>query len=323
MNTSLLALALLVVPADSFAAKYPGRTPHPLAPSLPVLTDKEEKRFADIIDRFIKFDTGKLGGADGRKAAVEFHQLGPEAVFLLIDGFNQAANLQDTCPAVLIGKKIASILGRSEDLELLTFARESLGAGVTARRHLGVLKDLQLGCMLRRTAVQKKLASNPTYLFQKTLATRQVDELLAAVDKERGPQLKMVLIELEKRDNPKVLDALGLAAGQAERDVGDLARALLAKHLGRQPASTLTLQLHHDQAEVRAAAARAAAGRRPPLGNELIALLEDPEESVRQAARQSLLQLGRGLDYGPQPGASTSQRAQAVQQWRSWWNKRK
>ncbi len=176
MNVSLLALALLLHQVDSFAAKYPGRQPHPLAPSLPVLTEKEEKRITDVIDRFIKFDTGKLGGTEGRKAALEFHQLGPESIFLLIEGFNQSANLQDSCPAVLIGKKIASILGRSEDLELLTFARESLGSGVTARRHLGVLKDLQLGVMLRRTAVQKKLAANPSFLFQKALAKLAVDE---------------------------------------------------------------------------------------------------------------------------------------------------
>lgn len=318
MNVSLLTLALLVFQADSFAAKYPGRQPHPLAPSLPILTEKEEKRIADVIDRFIRFDTGKLGGVEGRKAALEFQQLGPEAIFMLIEGFNQSANLQDSCPAVLIGKKIASILGRSEDLELLTFARESLGSGVTARRHLGVLKDLQLGVMLRRTAVQKKLAANPSYLFQKALAKLTVEELVTATAKEGGLQLRMVFVELEKRDHPKIVDALGLAADSEDRDLQNLARTLLVKHLGRQSASTLTMQLHHDKAQVRVAAVKAAAARRPLPINDLIPLLDDPEEVVRQTTRQALAQFSRGLDFGPQPGASPSQRAQAIEQWRNW-----
>ena len=53
-------------------------------------------------------------------------------------------------PAVIIGKKIAKILNASDDLPLLAFAKDNLGAGVTAKRHLGMLKDLQFSILLRR-----------------------------------------------------------------------------------------------------------------------------------------------------------------------------
>jgi hypothetical protein len=134
------------------------RPRHSLAPSLPQLTKEEEAKIQKVIDRFIQYDIGKLGGAAGRKALDDFNKLGPEAIFQLIDSFNEAAGLEHSCPAVIIGKKIGRILNASSDLELLTFARETLGAGVSARRHMGTVKDLQFGILLRRGTVQRQLA---------------------------------------------------------------------------------------------------------------------------------------------------------------------
>src|SRR5260370_42166624 len=96
--TFFISLAMTLVPAQD--AKTP-RPPHPLAPSLPLLTDKEYADIDAIIERFIQYDIGKLKGAEGRKALADFLALGPEAVFSLIDGFNRAANLEHSCPAVL------------------------------------------------------------------------------------------------------------------------------------------------------------------------------------------------------------------------------
>src|SRR4051812_3651467 len=116
---ALLPLLLLVV-GDTPAE----RPRHPLAPSLPLLTKEEEKRYDDVVERFIQYDTGKLTGPAGKKALADFTALGPEAFFNLLDGFNRAANLEASCPAVIIARKIAGILRTSEDLELITFARE-------------------------------------------------------------------------------------------------------------------------------------------------------------------------------------------------------
>src|SRR5262249_26522250 len=100
-----------------------------------------------------------------------------------------------------------------------------------------------------------------------------------------------------------------------------LAQQLLRKHLARQPAAELKARLKDDQAEVRAAAARLVGSKGLRFGAELIDLLGDGEEGVRQAARPALVQLGRGADFGPTADAGDTERAEAVRQWRAWWEK--
>src|SRR5947208_12286224 len=157
MAASILSLALAVSLGQVSGAE--SRPPNPLAPSLPQLTPKEEAKYEAILERFIQFDIGKLPGPAGKKAVADFNQLPPEAIFVLIESFNRAANMEASCPAVVIGKKIIKILNASEDLELLAFAKENLGAGVTAKRHLGMLKDVQFSILLHKGAVQRKLAA--------------------------------------------------------------------------------------------------------------------------------------------------------------------
>src|SRR5262245_40863886 len=132
------------------------RARHPLAPSLPILTEKEIARYEAIVERFIQYDIGKLPKSQGEKAKQEFMNLPPEAFFVLIEGFNRAANLEHSCPAVVIGKKIASILRSTDDVDLLNFAKDTIGSGVKARRHMGVVKDLQVTAILRKGFLQSQ-----------------------------------------------------------------------------------------------------------------------------------------------------------------------
>jgi hypothetical protein len=92
MSASWLVLVLAVANGPSPAAD--NRPRNPLAPSLPQLTAKEEKRFEDTIERFIQYDTGKLPGTAGKKALEEFNQLPPDAIFALVDAFNRTAVLE-------------------------------------------------------------------------------------------------------------------------------------------------------------------------------------------------------------------------------------
>src|SRR5262249_26225468 len=154
--STLLALTLALFPGQTSDTP---RRPHPLAPSLPVLTKEEYAAFDRIIDRFMLSEAGKLTGAEGRKALADLNDLGPEAIFSLIEGFNRAARLGDSCSAVVIGRKIAKLLAASNDIELMTFAKENIGAGVAAKRHTETVKNLQLGAQLRRAALQRAAAS--------------------------------------------------------------------------------------------------------------------------------------------------------------------
>jgi hypothetical protein len=325
MHTVLLTLTLATLPPGGApAGKYADRERHPLAPSLPLLTEKEQQALERIIDRFIEYDTGRLKGAAGKKALADFKALGPEAIPALLDGLNRAATMEDSCPAVLIAKKLAQLLSASGDTQLLDFARETIGAGVKARRHSVVLKDLKVTCMLRKAALQRAGLANKGAgkggEVGKPPRSMTVAELASAAGSERGPRLKQILTELEKRQGPKVLEAIGAAAAASyDKDIQQHARGLLDRHLGRQPAATVKAQLKHDRPEVRAAAARTVGKRGLRYGAELIELLTDSEADVRQAARQALVRLSRGQDYGPQPGASEQDVSAAVEWWQSWW----
>jgi hypothetical protein len=152
----------------------------------------------------------------------------------------------------------------------------------------------------------------------RSLSTR---ELALLSGSERGPRLKAVLRELEGRRGPDVLAALGSAAASYEKDVQQLARDLLLSHLSRQDATAIKENLKDDRAEVRAAAARAAARKSLHLEAELIDLLDDQDAGVRQAGHAALVQLSGGVDHGPAPSASKEERARAINKWRAWLEK--
>ena len=205
---SLIASISLVL---SLAADQPDqetpRKPHPLFPSLHELSEREENRLDDVIDRFIEYDSGKLRGPEGRKALTEFQKLGPDAIPALLRGLNKAAKVEHSCPAVQITKKLAKMLSTSNDTELLEFARENAGAGVERSRHLGIIKDLRVLCMLRkRTVIQAGIAemesapqlkgARPADQFKNTVQKMTISELVEASGKEHGDKLKTVVQEV-------------------------------------------------------------------------------------------------------------------------------
>jgi hypothetical protein len=90
----------------------------------------------------------------------------------------------------------------------------------------------------------------------------------------------------------------------------------------------------------RLSAAYVAGEKRVPLQADLIALLTDKNDAVRQVARLSLIKLSmsapppktvkkgtqpacRGMDFGPLPNANRAAQAKAVRQWYEWWDKRR
>lgn len=318
---SRLAIASFVVILACVGTGWPQEAkvhkPHPLAPSIPLLSDEEYAKIEKIIDRFIDFDSGLLPGNDGKKILADFEALGPEALPPLLEGLNKAANLQASCPAVIIAKKIKKLIIASTDGQLLDYVRDSVGLGVTIPRHQNSLKDLKLACMLRKSYLQQAgLLLPPGKKAPKLLGT---DELANAAGKEKGPYLKQVLTELEQRDGEKVLIGLSAALARPEQETRLLAHSLLLKHLDRQSPSALKSLLQTKQEPVRLSVILYIGTRKLAWGDELIDALEDESPKVQQLARQALVQLSGGKDFGPAPTASASARQAAVEQWRQWW----
>lgn len=130
------------------------RMRHPLAPSLPLLTYKEESELDATINRFIDADTGKLSGPTAKKAIDDFKALGPEATFALIRGFNRSAHIDHSCPALTIARKLTSTLSRTADIDLLQYAKENIGIGVRKTKHGDVIQELKSGCARRISAIK-------------------------------------------------------------------------------------------------------------------------------------------------------------------------
>lgn len=67
-------------------------------------------------------------------------------------------------------------------------------------------------------------------------------------------------------------------------------------------------------------AVQVAGKKRLPVEKECIELLSSAYPPMRQAARQTLIRLGRGVDFGPEPSATSQQIAASTRSWTSWSN---
>ena len=177
MTASLLLLTLLCAADDTDTP----RKPSAIAPSLPALTREEEDKLDDIVERFMRADTGRLRASDARQAVREFEALKVEAVPALIRGLNKAADLEHSCPTLVITKKLMKMLLASSDIELLEYARDNIGAGAGRSRHAANLNDLRVQCMLRKSALVRLAGSR-----QKSLTGLTTAELTRAAGTEKA-----------------------------------------------------------------------------------------------------------------------------------------
>src|SRR5579859_2435167 len=135
MISTLLTLALVLLATEPEKTDKPPRNPIGIAPSLPALTREEEDKLDAIVNRLIDSDIGLLRGEEAKKAVKEFEALKPEAIPALIRGLNKSATMNHSCPVLLIGKKLNSLLMASNDQQLLEYARDEIGAGVGRSRY--------------------------------------------------------------------------------------------------------------------------------------------------------------------------------------------
>lgn len=296
----------------------PKRNPHPLAPSIPELTEEEEKKLDEVVDRFILFDTGKLRGAEGQQAYRDFANLGPEAIPALLRGLNRSAAINHSCPVTVIAAKLNKLLLTSNDVKLLEFARDEIGSSVYNSPHKAVLQDLRFQVTTRKNALQRAGVGVSTAPLPRTLTT---DQLLQEASKERGDRLRSLIGELGQRDGDEVLSTLGTHAAGMDKETQQFARNALFASLNRLKADDLRAKLKDEKSEVRFAAVRVVRHRNHPFGAELIELIDDSDATVREWAHTTLIKMNRGVDLGPSKIATKDQIENAKQSWRSWWEK--
>lgn len=292
-----------------------GKTNPAIAPSLPELTDAEEARLDEIIDRFMQFDTGKLGGAAGSRALEAFQKLGNEAIPALLRGLRKSAELEHSCPVTVIAKKLRLLLGKSEDLELLEFARDEISA-IDSIRYRGLLTDLRVGITRRqadlaRAGITRKKPDSP-------LARLSVEELNRRIRAERQEATAVALGEaLAKRGELKASDGLGHLAGSVYPTLQKEGMRLLSVWMQARTAQEARELLQHEIAQVRLMAGRRLIHLKDKRSVEALALLKDPVQQVREGLHGELIRIA-GKDLA-NPGKSKAEQEAAFRVWVDWW----
>jgi hypothetical protein len=201
--------------------------------------------------------------------------------------------------------KLTSLVRESGDPWLALYVMNNLGKGVPPQsRYYGQLQRWRVEMRTQLVSmVARPLETRKTSF--KTRVERLPERIKAelVVAENLPAQQEM----LETASMKLKLDA------QAIRELGPMVR-----ELAKAKQWSVAEKLKDPAPLTRWAAVQVAGHKRLHLEEDLIGLLSDPYPLVRQAARQALVRLSRGNDFGPLPTATGKQLAQSAQAWRQW-----
>ncbi len=291
------------------------REPNPLAPSLPLLSDAEEARYDKIVNQFIKYDLGQLPGAEGLKAKNDFLKLTSESIPALFRGLQISSKLDHSCPVAMISQKLKSFLLKSEDDELLDFARDELTSALEGSRHAPLLQDMRLGVTLRRKVVLANKPAVPKWLLSMTVA-----EMLKSLQEEENQQKhKLMAQELGRRGDHESLQGLGLFAVSFYPEVKEPSIKLLQEKMRKLKIGEMQEFLKDTNPLLRQKAAEAMGNLKATKGAEdLVPLLSDSNAGVQKAVREALVKIGAGKDFGPIDFSNSESVKMSQSEWKRW-----
>ena len=291
------------------------REPNPLAPSLPLLSDAEEARYDKIVNQFIKYDLGQLPGAEGLKAKNDFLKLTSESIPALFRGLQISSKLDHSCPVAMISQKLKSFLLKSEDDELLDFARDELTSALEGSRHAPLLQDMRLGVTLRRKVVLANKPAVPKWLLSMTVA-----EMLKSLQEEENQQKhKLMAQELGRRGDHESLQGLGLFAVSFYPEVKEPSIKLLQEKMRKLKIGEMQEFLKDTNPLLRQKAAEAMGNLKATKGAEdLVPLLLDANGGVQKAVREALVKIASGKDFGPDDFSNSESVRKSQSEWKRW-----
>jgi hypothetical protein len=192
------------------------------------------------------------------------------------------------------------VVTESQDAFVLKYVLENLGKGVptTTKWALNLRKQREV-CY---------------YLFVTQGQTSPISP---------SDQLKQQLKLQRQRQAMQIAEYQALMRKQFEQALLDQAKLkemldVMLREMLKEDAATVAQKLNDPEPWVRWVAIHAASKKWMRLEQELIELLNDPYPAIRETARQALIRLSRGNDFGPLPKAKQAQITQAQEQWQSW-----
>ena len=103
------------------------RMERPLDSPMSVFEPSEDD---SIVDQFIEFDVGRLGGKAGRQANQRFQRLGSQAIPALVRGLNKSASIHASCPVGVISRKLEQLIHSTNDRSRIEYALHHLGRDI-------------------------------------------------------------------------------------------------------------------------------------------------------------------------------------------------
>lgn len=256
----------------------------------------KQDEYKRIVEQFILYDIGRLSGTEGQKALENFQRLGEDAIPALVHGANNSADMNYSCPIIVIRSKLSSLLQQSNNLDLLTYARDQLGKGRTKTRYQHILDSTRQQCEGRVRMIEADLSSRIEQvtkdLKHKDPVVRQDAANTLAHMGSKGREAIPALVQSLK--DPE--EVVRLTAARSLVEIGSIA----------EPALLHAVQ----ERESRPAAAAALTVKRPLSEQRLKAivnLLKRPEREQRCGAHLLLIHLGKEAIPGLMHALSASE----------------
>jgi len=293
------------------------------------ILDRRDK----IVDTFIDADIGKITGVKRRNAFAEFRALNSDqALPAVVRGINKAAEIRNSCPIMVIARKMQDLVQQSTDTVVLTTALKNLNDPGEKTHYGSYLISLKADVENRLQQLEGRMGAlrlkgggtaGQLRRSLKPLSQWSVQDLTDATKVERGANLVRVLEEMKNRKGSAFTGAMLLAVETVPASEKDLVRGLLVQRLTRLSDKQLTAYLQPPAvsspgaAELRSAAIRAIDYKESKLYKPLIQRLLDPDATVRTHAYKVLVKM-TGEDFGPGAGAPLSQAFVAQKKWTQW-----
>jgi hypothetical protein len=223
-----------------------------------------------------------------------------------------------------LSEKLQGLVQSTNDPAALLYVINNLGHGVPQNSRFARLVQI-----LRQDAISRLFMPGQEALSSvvkpQQVRTDNRRQLMEDLQRKRRDTIEDQLqLQLARKQRAMIEDQLVpvMLELQERQLTGQLfQQASLNSHVRKlltEKPEALRQQLKDDDPLVRLLAVIAVGRRHLHLEEDLVERLKDPQPTVRDAARQALVRVGRGTDFGPVPNATTRQRDAAIQRWREW-----
>jgi hypothetical protein len=196
-----------------------------------------------------------------------------------------------------------------------TFNKDTCAGSIYANTRSEARRVLVQLCLLNNTGqgtyqyTSQAVNARQSYQIGRFTTSHDLVDFGAAINKREADGLQRLQKEFIKTQLPILMR-------QQQKQQQEMASVW--RYVTKLENETLIRKVKDPDPLVSFLAIQVAGKKRLPVEKQCIGLLSSMNPNIRQAARQTLIRLGRGVDFGPEPTAGPPQIAASVRSWASW-----